>query len=109
MLFPSDFDAAKDSVSQRLQLFNDFRLPRDNTTQLYSNLQMPRNVSEKEDVIHNIRRFYGGPLMPMESSPFARERQEFFYGYDVFQQARSAMKVRDREAGLMQDEVKHFF
>ncbi|CZT25531.1 related to salicylate 1-monooxygenase [Ramularia collo-cygni] len=115
ILFPPTFSPQKESIPQRLQLLNDFRLPRVNTTQLYSNSQMQRNAKNNKDPvitdhISAIRKFYKGPLMEMTAKPWGRrERQEFWYGYDVFVQARRAMEVRGREGGLMQEEVRHFF
>lgn len=113
IFFPEDFDPSVESVAKRLQLFNDFRLPRTNTTQLYSNAQMEGNAEEKkralEEQVSNIRKFYTGPLMSMDTPLFSRERQDFFYPYNVFEQAKLAMSVKDRKAGLLQHEVRHFY
>lgn len=104
-------DCPTASVPKRCQLWNDFRVPRDNTTVLYSNVLF-YNLDGVEDVKQHedrIREFYQGPLMTFKQQFWSRPHQEFFYPYDVYAEAEKAMEWKDKEERLPNDAVKHFF
>ena len=84
-----------DNIPQRCQLYSDFRIPRANTTQLYSNVMFYQTSGEKNerDYEAKIREFYPeGPLMPMNIRSWTLPTQEFWFPYDVDREAEKAIQ-----------------
>lgn len=77
-----------DDVAQRLELFQEMRLGRVATSQILSNPAM--YGPEKRD--EAIRKFYQGPLPPVESPPFSAPMRDLTHSYNVFEEAEKAMQ-----------------
>lgn len=107
----SHFNPEKDSVEKRLMIYNQLRLPRANTTHLYSNIMFyhPTGVEGMERFTEKIRQYYSGELMSMNVASWGPEHQAFWYPYDVFEQARKALEYKDRPDGVPDGVIKHFF
>ncbi|EMF16641.1 FAD/NAD(P)-binding domain-containing protein, partial [Sphaerulina musiva SO2202] len=125
-LFRNTFSSSSSSINKtipsRCQLYNDFRLPRDNTTQIYSNIMFDhltgeegrinehnsndddddddddQNKNQKKSFEAQIRKFYPqGPLMSGEiPSSWTRPMQEFWFAYDVDREAEKAVRWFER-------------
>ncbi|KAF7189751.1 3-hydroxybenzoate 6-hydroxylase 1 [Pseudocercospora fuligena] len=99
------------------QLYSDFRIPRDNTTQLYSNVMFYKNDGDPEagkKYEAEIRKYYPAPdeLMTFVQTPWEGPHQRFWYGYHVYEEAKKAMewwKTRKEGERLPRGIVKHFF
>jgi salicylate hydroxylase len=57
-----------------------------------------------------IRQFYDGPLVdfPMGCASWNKPVREFFYGYDIFEQAELAMSLRDEGLDKVKAALKYF-
>lgn len=95
----TNFNVSDDSVEKRLELLNQFRMPRNCVTQLMSNAG--KMIDPK------IRKYYTGPL-PLSSKGWYPPVQDFFYGYDVFKEAEKAMQCKDAEGGIPDGVIEHF-
>ncbi|KAF2769480.1 FAD/NAD(P)-binding domain-containing protein [Teratosphaeria nubilosa] len=95
----------EDSVEKRLDLFNQFRLPRDNVTQLFSNAMMYYN---KGEVLKKVREYWKGELLTQEAYGWNEPIQEFFYPYNVYKEAEKALKYKDAEDGIPEGAIQHF-
>ncbi|CAK1354624.1 unnamed protein product [Cercospora beticola] len=111
-----DTSSASTDIPLRCQSYNDLRLPRGNVTHLYSNVMfyhMKDGVLDGEKYERRIREYYDGPLMPMNVRAWGREHQEFWYRYDVDQEAEKAMEWFEKEGGKGQrmpsGVVKYFY
>lgn len=123
--FSSSSSSPNKTIPSRCQLYNDFRLPRDNTTQIYSNIMFDHLTGEGEEEEDKnqqkppfeaqIRKFYPqGPLMSGEiPSSWTRPMQEFWFAYDVDREAEKAVRWFERncEEGkrLPWGIVRHFY
>lgn len=107
--FSSSSSSPNKTIPSRCQLYNDFRLPRDNTTQIYSNIMFDHLTGEEEEEEEDknqqnppfeaqIRKFYPqGPLMSGEiPSSWTRPMQEFWFAYDVDREAEKAVRWFER-------------
>ncbi|KAK3337668.1 hypothetical protein B0T19DRAFT_413267 [Cercophora scortea] len=80
-------DAA--TVAQRMQLFDQLRVPRCNLTMLASNAgPLWLNVPGVEE---EIRRFYHGPLPPAGCLPWSKEFRELLFHHDEYGAAEQAL------------------
>jgi salicylate hydroxylase len=96
---------ADESVERRLDLFNQFRIPRDNVTALYSNAMFYYDKGEIED---QIRGYWKGPMLSQTETAWNHAIQEFFFPYDVFREATEAMKYKDAAGGIPEGAIQHF-
>ncbi|KAK5115114.1 hypothetical protein LTR62_001811 [Meristemomyces frigidus] len=95
-----------DSVSARLNLYNQLRLPRNAVTQLASNAMIW--FTPLAELQQEIRKYWDGPLQATSVPPFSKPIQEFWFGYDAFAAAEKAMDFKDAEGGLPDGVVEHF-
>ena len=100
------FDISTDSVAKRLELWNQFRMPRDCVTQLLSNAMFYTRAVEP--FLKKIRTYYSGPLPASSTVAWSEPLQDFFYGYDVFAEAETALRYKDAEGGIPDGAIKHF-
>jgi salicylate hydroxylase len=80
--------ATRDEVPARLDLFQSLRHPRATATQAMSNYMMvggPKMAAEA-------RKYYDGPLPPPSAKTFSQPFSDFFFGYDIFQEATKALQ-----------------
>jgi len=97
-----------DSVEKRLELFNRLRLPRNNVTKLLSDAMF--YLHEPDDkLLARLRRFWDGPLPSRKAIGWNSEIANFFFPYDIFDEAEKAMKYKDDPAGMPGDAVKYFW
>ena len=94
-----------ETIEQRLQTFEDVRLPRSATTQIMSNAMFYGNKMDKVDLI---RKFYQGPLPPMDQFSQAELQMDFFYAYDVYVECEKAMQHRDKHGRVPDGVLKYF-
>lgn len=96
---------AGESLENRLRIFEQLRLPRATTTQVLSNgVFIEGNL--KEDIV---RKYYQGTLFePLDVNGFARPARDFWYGYDIFSEARKAFEYKDSLGGIP-DGILHYF
>jgi salicylate hydroxylase len=94
-------------VQSRLQLFQQLRLPRIATTQILSNAMF---YSKVEDVVESVRRFYGGPILKVDVGTrlWCETIRDFFYGYDVFGEARKALRYKNSPEGVPEGVLRYF-
>ncbi|KAK3673187.1 hypothetical protein LTR78_007027 [Recurvomyces mirabilis] len=97
---------ATDSISKRLELYNQLRRPRSAVAQLTSNAGMHGQTQAQVDAA--VREFWKGPPMPYPVMHWSAPVQKFFYGYNAFAEAEKAMKFKDAEGGLPDGVVQHF-
>ena len=83
-----------EALLQRLQLFQELRLPRVAATQLLTDPVAPgpnagpaQTAKEQE-----IRKYYQGPLPPKDAFPHSPQICNFFFGYDVRQEAEKILE-----------------
>lgn len=81
----------KDEVEERLAMFSRLRVPRCATTHLLSNglLEKPEVVEEQ------IRTFYTGPLPPRGALPTSKPTRDFWWGYNIFDEAKKMLRGED--------------
>ena len=72
----------------RLALFQQVRHPRATATQALSNFMMP--VPQK--AIAEASKYYKGDLPPADSKTYSKEFCDFFFGYDVIEDAKKVLK-----------------
>jgi salicylate hydroxylase len=95
-----------DTVEQRLQLFQDVRLPRCAATQLMSNGMFYSHALDKQEMIH---RHYQGPLPPQNIQPWSEPIRDFFYAYDVFEESKKAIQYKDQAGGVPDGVLRYFW
>ena len=79
------------ALKQRLELFDQLRIPRCNLTMLVSNagpegLQVP-GVEEE------IRKFYPGPLPPLDAQPYSKPFREVLFHHNEYHAAEQALAL----------------
>ena len=94
-------------VEQRLQLFNQLRLPRTHATQLLSNAMLYQHESP-EDLVERIREHYSGPILSPKTEFGSKDVRNFFFAYDAFAEAEKALQYLGAEGGLPDGVVQHF-
>lgn len=103
-LFANWFET--DSVESRLELFNQLRLPRNNTTQVLSDAMFYHKIMDLDPEC-SIREYYQGPILK-HVEQWSAPIQDFFYPYDVFREVAKAMEYKDAQGGLPDGVIKHF-
>ncbi|ORY05158.1 hypothetical protein BCR34DRAFT_48489 [Clohesyomyces aquaticus] len=100
---------APEVLEKTLQLYSQLRLPRSATTQILSSTNPRMTMEGLASKTEEIRKFYGGELVdwPMGCTSWSEPIREFFYGYDVFEQAEKVMQYR--ESGLIPEGVLKWF
>ena len=79
-------------VEERLGLFQKVRHPRATATQALSNFMM----AGEGKAIAEAGKYYPGELPPAASKTFSREYCDFFFGYDVVEDAQRALNKSSR-------------
>jgi len=96
------------TLETRLTLFQALRLPRLATTQILSSTNQYFTMAGLDQKTAEIRKFYKGPFPPWpECGPFSYPIREFFYEYDVFEQAGKVLEFR--EEGEVPEGMLEFF
>jgi salicylate hydroxylase len=87
------------NLTSRLKLYKLLRLPRSATTQILSSTHPDYTLSNVNKKTAEIRRFYQGELpdWPLGVDRFSKPLKDFFWSYDVFEQAGRAVKWWDEE------------
>lgn len=97
---------AGESLGNRLRIFEQLRLPRCATTQVLSNGIFISGNTTKEDIA---RKYYTGPLFePLDAPGYSRPVRDFWYGYDVFSEAKKAFEYKDSPGGVPDNVLKYF-
>ena len=94
-----------DDIPQRLQLWQQVRLPRCVTTQLLSNAMLNSKDLDQEALV---RKYYKGPLLPRGAESWSDVIRDFFYSYDVFEESKKALQHQN-ELGSVPDGVLKYF
>lgn len=103
IFFPSCSSITPRSVPQRLQLFNAFRHSRVTTTQLLSNTPphtWSQNPTAYDDMLRQIRKYYDGNIPPRTARPWGEEFRDWFFSYDVIEQAEEFLKDCETEESI---------
>lgn len=88
-----------DTVEERLRLFQDLRLPRNVVTQILSNKMFYyEGMNDADDAIRE--QYSGRILKPGHHEGWTEEIREFFYSYDVFEEARKALQYKGQPGGV---------
>ncbi|PVI05973.1 FAD/NAD(P)-binding domain-containing protein [Periconia macrospinosa] len=99
---PSFYSHNPENLEKRLDTYQKFRCPRSATTQILSST-FPHitmeGLAKKEE---EIRSFYQGELVdwPKGCGPWSKEIRDFFYAFDVFEEAEKAMDAEYRGVSL---------
>ncbi|KPI35784.1 6-hydroxynicotinate 3-monooxygenase [Cyphellophora attinorum] len=80
---------SSDQVVDRLQLFNELRLPRVRAVQTFSNKMM----GPPDKMIQEVKQYFSGPIPAAGSKTFGPEFVDFFLSYDVKKAAEQLLKV----------------
>ncbi|KAF2187364.1 FAD/NAD(P)-binding domain-containing protein [Zopfia rhizophila CBS 207.26] len=110
VLFDSKrFTLTPENLENRLKLYQTLRLPRSATTQVLSSTNPRMTMQGLERKTEEIRKFYKGELVdwPLGCASWSPPIREFFYGYDVFEQAERAMEYA--ETGEVPEGVLKWF
>ena len=102
----ADMNTCHDSVERRLQLFQEVRLPRCATTQIVSNAMFYSHRLDQQDLV---RKYYQGPLPPLDAQGFSKPFHDFFYAYDVFEECDLAMPYKENEGGMPDGLMRYFW
>ena len=90
---PPSSSGLSQALTSRLQLLEEFRLPRVSATQILTEPIPPGpkllEMSQKQEAL--IRQYYPGPLPATGSMPHSPSICQFFFGYDVRKEARQFM------------------
>lgn len=97
---------ADDDVEKRLRLFNQLRLPRVVATQILSNAMFYGGTLQSR--LEELKANWKGPALPVGERAWTEPVQEFFYGYDAFAAAKTALKYKDDPGALPEGAIKHF-
>lgn len=103
---PSNFRPS--DLENRLRIFQQLRLPRSAATQILSSLNPQLNQTAKEEKLAEIKRFYQGPLYNINAQPWSEPIRDFFYAYDVFEEAERAKQFVGKEDGIPEGAVEYF-
>jgi hypothetical protein len=82
--------ANSEDVTARLDLFQSLRHPRATAVQAMSNYMMVGGPK----MIEEARKYYDGPLPPPGSKTFSQPFSDFFFQYDIFQEAKKALETK---------------
>lgn len=97
---------AGETLDNRLRIFEQLRLPRATTTQVLSNAPFISGSMTKEEIV---RKYYQGTLFaPIDGSGFARSARDFWYGYDIFSEAKKALRYKDSLGGIPDGVLNYF-
>jgi salicylate hydroxylase len=80
---------ASERVVERLQLFNELRLPRVRAVQTFSNKMM----GPPDKMIQEVKQYFSGPIPAAGAKTFGPEFVDFFLSYDVKKAAEELLKV----------------
>jgi hypothetical protein len=94
-----------ETIEQRLQTFEDVRLPRSATAQIMSNSIFYDKTMDPVDLI---RKFYQGPRPPIDHFSQSDPQMDFFYAYDVYAECEKAMQHRDKHGRVPDGVLKYF-
>ena len=72
------------AMQQRLQMFDELRIPRCNLTMMASR---GRRWLQEPGVEEEVRRFYSGPLPPPDAPPYSKAGREVLFHHDEYQAA----------------------
>ncbi|KIW81858.1 hypothetical protein Z517_04884 [Fonsecaea pedrosoi CBS 271.37] len=76
-------DDAPDAVQSKLQLFDKLRLPRVSAVQTMSNKMM----GPLDKMVAEVQKYYAGPIPGPKAKTFSKEYNDFFFLYDVENEA----------------------
>ena len=82
--------ATSDEITSRLELFQSMRHPRATATQAMSNYMMMGGPK----MIEEARKYYDGPLPPPGSKTSSQPFCDFFFQYNVFEEAKQILEAR---------------
>ncbi|KAJ4355772.1 uncharacterized protein N0V89_003792 [Didymosphaeria variabile] len=84
-------------LARRLDLYTQLRLPRSATTQILSSTNPWLTMEQVAKKTEEIRRFYDGHLVdwPKGLGPWSAPIRDFWYSYDIIEEAEEAMKYKD--------------
>lgn len=85
--------ANAEEVEARLDLFQSLRHPRATATQAMSNYMMVGGPKMTEEA----RKYYDGPLPPPSAKTFSQPFSDFFFRYDIFQEAKKVLQPEYRD------------
>lgn len=85
--------ANSEDVPARLDLFQSLRHPRATATQAMSNYMMVGGPK----MIEEARKYYDGPLPPPSAKTFSQPFSDFFFRYDIFQEAKKVLQPEYRD------------
>lgn len=91
VLFANVSDPKK--VRERVQAYNEFRMPRLSAVQTMSNKMMPST----EKMLAEVRTFYDGTLPRPDAKTYSKDYNDFFFGHDVAKEAKQFLRRSDRE------------
>lgn len=85
-------------LTERLAMFEGFRLPRVSATQILTEpiVPGPNFIKMGQAAEQRIRQYYQGPLPPMTSVPHSVPICNFFFAYDVTWEAEQALDLANR-------------
>ncbi|KAK5069539.1 hypothetical protein LTS08_007577 [Lithohypha guttulata] len=89
---------ASRKLTERLAMFEGFRLPRVSATQILTEPIVPGPMFVKmgQAAEKKIRQYYQGPLPPMTSVPHSVPICNFFFAYDVTWEAEQALELANK-------------
>jgi salicylate hydroxylase len=79
--------ATSEDIVDRLQLFQSLRHPRATATQAMSNYM----IQGGPKMIEEARKYYTGALPPPGSKTFSQPFSDFFFQYDIFEEAKKVL------------------
>jgi salicylate hydroxylase len=79
--------ATSEDIVDRLQLFQSLRHPRATATQAMSNYM----IQGGPKMIEEARKYYTGALPPPGSKTFSQPFSDFFFQYDIFEEAKKVV------------------
>jgi salicylate hydroxylase len=79
--------ATSEDIVDRLQLFQSLRHPRATATQAMSNYM----IQGGPKMIDEARKYYTGALPPPGSKTFSQPFSDFFFQYDIFEEAKKVV------------------
>jgi hypothetical protein len=82
--------ATSEDVAARLDLFQSLRHPRATAIQAMSNYMMVGGPK----MIEEARKYYDGALPPPGSKTYSQPFCDFFFQYDIFQEAKKVLEAQ---------------
>jgi salicylate hydroxylase len=84
-------------LATRLSLYSQLRLPRSATTQILSSANPRMTMEGLAGKREEVRKFYKGDVVdyPLGCTSWSHPIREFWYGYDVLEQAERALEYKD--------------